>query len=303
MPTRYGRQEYSDEVTVPMKMLLELYASQSERLGTLSNQMANIVSVLNRLSGHIGGRLNEAHMHPGLVEVAAIYARAKSVTRSGEYVPGEPTPEQPGNSESFIGVVYSKRAYGAPYPPHGSLAAPHSLPDADIRHAQCGNVVLAVGSGYAAYSTDGGNTLAPLNESTIFPQSAVAGSCCDQAAQYLPSIDRFVWVMQFCAGTNGPNGLRIAAASPREIICTKCTGWTYWDLSASQPGFNKGMNQPDISVRHNFLCVSIGGHETERFVVEIPLKAIRAGGPIRWRSSPQSDSARSCGDRLHAVTG
>jgi hypothetical protein len=265
--------------------------------------MAKVVSALERLSGRIGERINEAHIHPGLAEVAAIYARAKSVARSGEYVPGEPTPKQPGNTKSLIGVVYPKRAYGAPYPPHGSMAAPTSLPDADIRRAECGNVVLAVGSGYAAYSADGGNTLAPLNPTAIFPQSAAGGSCCAQAAQYLPGIDRFVWLMQFNTGRNGRNCLRIAAASPQEIICTKCTGWTYWDLSASQHGFNKGINHPDISVRQDFLCVSIGGRETELFVVEIPIEAIRAGGPIHWRFSTQSDFARSRGDRLCSVTG
>jgi hypothetical protein len=303
MPTGYGRQEPSDEVTAPLKSLLELYASQSERLGTLSNQMASVVSALKHLSGHIGERLDEAQIPPGLLKTAARYARPKDVTPSAEYGADKPTSGQSGNAASIAGVVYPQRAYGAPYPPPGSLAAPIFLPDADIRQAKCGNVVLVVGNGSAAYSADGGNTLTPLNLSTTFPLHAGDGWCCDQAAQYLPGIDRFVWLMQFSAGTNGQNCLRIAAASPREIICTKCTGWTYWDVSTTQPGLNAGMNHSEISVRHNVLCITIGQRESALFLVEIPLDAIRTGGPIHWRLSAQPDSAHSRADSFFSVTG
>jgi hypothetical protein len=303
MSTKYGRQEYSDEMTPPLKTLLELYASHSERLGNLSSQMANIISLLERLSRHIGERLNEARVDPGRVHAANVCARPKSVTPSGEDVHGEPMPENRGSTESLRGVVYPERVYGAPYPPRGSIAASVSLPDADIHQAKCGSLVLTVGNGYAGYSADGGNTLVALNPTAMFPPIGGGGQCYSQVAQYLPGIDRFVWLIQFNAGTNDPNLLRIAAASPQEIICTKCTGWTYWDLRASHPRFNKGMNHPDISVSHNVLSVIIGQRETELFLVEIPIKAIRAGGPIHWRSTTRSTSAPSRGDRLHSVTG
>jgi hypothetical protein len=303
MPTGYGRQKHADEITAPLNTLIELYASQSELLGSLSSQMAKVVSVLERLSGHIGERLGEAHCRLQPVDAAASYMWPRSILPSDEPVPPEPTSDQAEDAESLIDVVFPERAYGAPYSPQSSMAAPISLPDAEIRRAQCGNVVLAVGSGYTAYSADGGTTLTALNPATTFPHRSGGGSCCNQAAQYLPGIDRFVWLMHFNVGTNGLACLRIAAASPREIVCTKCTGWTYWDLSTAQPGLNKGMNQPEISVRQNSLSVSLAQAEAEPTVIEIPLDAIRAGGPVRWRLSTRFDSAHSCADRVHSVTG
>ncbi len=303
MTTGYGRQANSDEMTAPLRTLIELCATQSERLGHLSGQMAKVVSVLERLSGHIGDSRSETRIHPAPAEVAAIGARAGRVTLPDECVPVDLGSGQPANIESLLGVVHPKRAYGAPSSPPGS-AAPAFRPDGDdICQAKCGNVVLAVGRGHAGYSADGGNTFTPLNPSTTFPHWTDGGSCCDQAAQYLPGVDRFVWIMQFSPGANGHNCLRIAAASPREMICTKFTGWTFWDLSAARPSLDKGMNRPEISASRNVLRVTIGQRETGLSVLEFPLQAIRAGGPAHWRLHIQSNSARSREGRLHSLAG
>ena len=302
MPTGFELQQHSDEVTAPLQTLIELYASQGQRLGSLSRDMAKLVSALEHLSGHIGERLDQARMHSELAEAAAICARAKIVTPSGDPSAVEPISDQRGNTTT-MGLVYPARAYGATHPSRRSLAAPISLPDADLRLAKCGNVVLVVGSGRAAYSADGGNTLIPLDPTTTFPPCAVGGLCLNQAAQYLPSIDRFVWLMHFRAGTGGQHCLRMAAASPREIICTRCTGWTYWDLSALLPGFNQGMSSLEVSVRHDVLGVGIGERKSDRSIVEVPLDAIRAGGPIHWRVSLQPNSACFRANPLQSVRG
>jgi hypothetical protein len=133
------------------------------------------------------------------------------------------------SAESIIGRARSARVYGAPYPSDGEIAAPVATVAANISRAQSNSVVLATGSGYIAYSTDGGNTFASRNPTSIFP-SPDDGFCRHPIVQYAPGIDRFVWIMQFDAGTSGQDHLRVAAASPQEVIRSKCTAWTYWDL-------------------------------------------------------------------------
>ena len=87
-----------------------------------------------------------------------------------------------------------------------------------------GGVVFVTSNWFAAYSTDGGNTFHQLDPTTIFPNNDAVGFCCDQVVQYAPSIDRFIWLLQ---GT----GERLAVASPSDIISSKGTAWTYWNLS------------------------------------------------------------------------
>ena len=62
--------------------------------------------------------------------------------------------------------------------------------------------------------------------------------------QYVPSIDRFIWLLQ------GNGGQRIASASPADIISSGGKAWTYWNFTPGalgQPaGF--GFDYPDLSV-------------------------------------------------------
>jgi hypothetical protein len=113
------------------------------------------------------------------------------------------------------------------YTNSGGVAAPLSTVAADVSGAQSGNIVLATGNKYILYSFDGGGTFTTLNPTTVFDNTADGGFCCDQIAQYVPSIDRFIWLMQFATGANGKNRLRIAAASPESVNSSKCTSWTY----------------------------------------------------------------------------
>ena len=63
-----------------------------------------------------------------------------------------------------------------------------------------------------AYSSDGGSTFTELNPTTIFPNDSVQ-FCCDQWVQYVPSIDRFIWLMQGASVENGGvGGYRLASA-------------------------------------------------------------------------------------------
>src|ERR1051325_3603432 len=88
-------------------------------------------------------------------------------------------------------------------------------------------VVLTSGNRYGSLSTDGGSPFINLDPTTIFPNRDAAGNlidgglCCDQVIHYSPSVNRFFWLMQFWAGPNGANRLRLAAASPEDLINTR----------------------------------------------------------------------------------
>jgi hypothetical protein len=184
----------------------------------------------------------------------------------------------------------------------------------DPSGASSGNVVLATGNTYASLSTDGGSTFTLLDPTTIFPSAPNKdsagnlldkGLCCDQVVQYVPSIDRFIWLMQFC-GTGasclqGTNRIRIAAASPQGMIDTAGTGWTYWDLVS--PTFGGTLDYPDLAVGNNFLYLSCDVVGSGLQVVRVPLQEIRDGVTINFNYTKASDSSVAYGSHITQNTG
>jgi hypothetical protein len=189
------------------------------------------------------------------------------------------------------------------YTNYGTTAAPLSPVAADVSGAEAGSVVLASGNWYAIYSTDGGTTFTSVDPTTIFDNTADGGFCCDQIIQYVPRIDRFLWLMQFSSGKDGRNRLRLAAASPETVVSSKCTSWTYWDLTSDALGVVTTaadaalanpihwLDYPNMSVGDNHVYLSIdnvgngGGSPPTggRIIVRIPLSEIQAGGTINYR--------------------
>ncbi|MDD5581296.1 MAG: hypothetical protein PHY16_18755 [Methylobacter sp.] len=204
-------------------------------------------------------------------------------------------------------VVFGK------YTPYGTTATPLSTVAADISGAESGNVVLATGNWYAVYSTDGGTTFKSIDPTTVFPNTADGGFCCDQVVQYAPSIDRFIWLMQFSPGADGNSRLRIAAASPQDIINSNCTAWTYWDLTSVQFGISSvkdatgPLDYPDMALGNNFLYISVDGRGTGTgnglLVIRVPLNEIQTGATINFRFTTPSDSASAYGGHLCQNTG
>lgn len=145
------------------------------------------------------------------------------------------------------------------------------------RTRQLTNIVFLTGNTYALLSTDGGGTFARIDPTTVFPNGADGGLCCDQVVQYIPQIDRFIWFMQFKrgAGTN-TNRIRLASASPAQIIASNGTQWTYWDMTSAT--FNLGnnwMDYPDVSFTDGFLHISIDRVSQGLFIIRAPLSEIR----------------------------
>jgi hypothetical protein len=182
---------------------------------------------------------------------------------------------------------------------------------------------MVSGNWYAAYSTDGGTTFTSVDPTTIFDNTADGGFCCDQIIQYVPSIDRFVWLMQFGSGANGKNRLRIASASPETVSSSSCTSWTYWDLTSDALGVVTTaadaaltnpihwLDYPNMSVGSGSLYISVdnvgnGGASPAtggRIVVRIPLQEIAAGGTINYRYTDWSNAGLAYAGHVTQNTG
>ena len=158
-----------------------------------------------------------------------------------------------------------------------------------------GGVVFVTANWTAAYSTDGIH-FTQLNPTTIFPNDAV-GFCCDQIVQYVPSIDRFIWLLQ-------GNGYRLAMASPQQIINSHGTSWTYWNLTPQVFGEKVGVSfdYPDLSVGNNDLYLSWDGNGGFQ-VARVALAALQAAGTIGIGFTHPTDAPMAWGSHLMQDTG
>jgi hypothetical protein len=229
---------------------------------------------------------------------------------TGPFVPGKPTPSEtkldkaPRTPGDPGGVTFNANdGLGI----NGSTVAEPS-------GAVGGGVIFVTANFYAAYSVNGGASFTKLDPTTIFPNDNV-GLCCDQIVQYVPSIDRFIWLLQGtdASAVQQPNGQRIAAASPAQIISGGGKAWTYWDLTPGVFGepTGTGFDYPDLSVGDNYLYMSwdVGwpgcpkgcnsGHEVARSL----LSQIKAGGTIGIDYTTPSDSSSAWGAHLMQDTG
>jgi hypothetical protein len=154
-----------------------------------------------------------------------------------------------------------------------------------------GGVLFVTANWTAAFSMDGGNTFTQLDPTTIFPNDAV-GFCCDQVVQYVPSIDRFVWLLQ-------GNGYRLATASPTDIVQSGGTFWTYWNLTPQVFGEAAGVSfdYPDLSVGSNSLYISWDGNGGLQ-VARTALAGIQAAGTISIDYTHPSDAPMAWGSHL-----
>ncbi len=192
-----------------------------------------------------------------------------------------------------------------------TLASLVSANAADISGADSGTVVMISGNWYAQYSTDGGTTFTTIDPTTIFPSGLGGGGsfCCDQIIQYVPSIDRFIWLLQHCGTTAGSclsslGGYRLASASPQDIINSNCTQWTYWDLPGSAFGQpTNWVDYPSLSVGNSFLSISADVQSNGLIVIRVPLSEIRDSVTINFNYTNPADSNVAWGSDVSQNTG
>jgi hypothetical protein len=192
---------------------------------------------------------------------------------------------------------------------------------ASTNTVSAGGVTLVTFNWGAAYSTDIGAHWKPLDPTVIFSQtlSSEYRFCCDQIVQYVPSIDRFVWLLQYqspSASPGGPNAERIAWASPAAILANTthpAAAWSHLDITPAlvgQPstgcvnalGPVACFDYPDLAFSSNYLYASFdyaGGNNGGLEIVRIPLSALlNDQGAFTLRYTKPSDSVAAWGGHL-----
>ena len=166
------------------------------------------------------------------------------------------------------------------------------------------SMIFATTNLVAAFSPDSGITVTEWDPTTVFPADTV-GFCCDQIVQYVPSIDRFIWLLQGSTTATQSGGYRLASASPADVISRGRRAWTYWNLTPTVFGqpVGTGFDYPDMSVGNNFLYLGWdagfgcpAGCSQGFQVARVPLNQIQtsstitigftnpSNGPMAWGS-------------------
>ena len=162
----------------------------------------------------------------------------------------------------------------------------HESPNEPSGAVSSGDVTFETANSYASYA-NGGAAFTKKDPTTIFPNDADGGFCCDQIVQYVPGIDRFVWVMQYSKGSTGLNRYRIAVASPAALLSSGGTSWSYFDITSPQiTGVSCcWFDYPDASFGNTYFYVSgdivkdsgaASNSPSGRFVVRVRLSDLQS---------------------------
>jgi hypothetical protein len=116
------------------------------------------------------------------------------------------------------------------------------------------------------------------------------GFCCDQVVLYIPSIDMFVWLLQYNADANNQNVERLAFGTSADIRASR---WRTYDISSQDLALPLMMlDFPDLSFGSNFLYVTCNAFDatgtwTNAVVLRIPLTSLVNGSPSAeiWSTS------------------
>jgi hypothetical protein len=219
---------------------------------------------------------------------------------TGPFVPGTPTPNSTAAQMAPARLQTRAPAAGTVvFTGNHPVGITNGSTIAEPSGASGGGVVFVTSNWFAAYSTDDGATFTQLDPTTVFPNDAV-GFCCDQIVQYVPSIDRFIWLLQ------GIAGYRLASASPADIINSGGTSWTYWNLTPGIFGSCGSFDYPDLSVGNNSLYMSwdAGGGGCGGFqVARTSLAGIQAVGTISIDFTDPANGGMAWGSHLSQDTG
>jgi hypothetical protein len=142
-----------------------------------------------------------------------------------------------------------------------------------------GNVVFYTGNWFAAVSTDGGATFRYIDPYTAFPDPPGMGFCCDQVVHYIPTIDTFVWLLQYTENTQGANIQRLAFAKTADVALGK---WRFYDIVPDDVGLPGAfLDFPDLTLGAKMLYVTTnafaGRNWSATVLVRIPFSSIKSG--------------------------
>ena len=140
----------------------------------------------------------------------------------------------------------------------------------------------------AGYSTDGGQTFTELDPYTTFPSNN-GGFCCDQVVAYDSIANRFIWLLQY-NGSGGENVIRVAYASPRNLLGFGTHAWSWFDLpSHSIAGAGKYLDQPKIGFTDRYVYLNMnqgkGASVYKTVIVRIPHASFAGQIPVGYGSA------------------
>jgi hypothetical protein len=196
-----------------------------------------------------------------------------------------------------------------PQPATQRLAAAVNEPSCAA--ANQGQVVMYTGNWYAARSADGGQSFQFIDPFTAFPDPPNLGYCCDQVVNYIPSLDTFVWLLQYGpkGGPEADNIQRLAFAKSADVVAGQ---WRLFDITTASLGLpGQFLDFPDLAVGANYLYVTTNvftpaGQSAGAAVVRIPFASISAGAVAAQRYvSPDLNSfrvAQNCGTTAFFAT-
>lgn len=232
---------------------------------------------------------------------------------TGVYIPASPSPSTadpvsaPAAGASG-GVFFTQTTPNAPNPNSLFSGIPPDMSGASSVTCSgdiaviCRRLVVMSGNTFLAYSKDGGATFPDaqiVRPGNVYKDSPDGGFCCDQIIQYVPGINRYVWLIQTKQAATGPNRLRIALASPENLLNTGALAWTYYDLSSATFGIgNNWLDYPDLAVGNNYLYVSVDEVGTGLIVARLPLADLAAGKNTTVEYTKPEDGKTAYGGHL-----
>jgi hypothetical protein len=182
-------------------------------------------------------------------------------------------------------------------PNNTPFAVPTNNDPVDPSEASAGDKVVYATNEYIAFSVDSGATFVSFDPGSLYSDFPDGGRCCDQIVQYVPSIDRFVWLDQYwgdLGGTAGKNRYRLAVFPPAAVTAAGLAFWTYWDIKASSfPALTLPfLDYPDLAIGQTYLYLSANngknGGVSASVIARIGLDNLQMGlnlaaGPHAWR--------------------
>ena len=235
-----------------------------------------------------------------------------------------PAPPAPGVGGSG-GIQFDQTSKNAPnsaqlfsgIPPDMSGASSSNCTFGELGGLLCRDLVVMTGNTFLAYSTDGGQTFPSaqiVRPGNVYSDTPDGGFCCDQVMQYVPSIDRYVWLIQTTRATIGldaknnpilgPNRLRIALASPASLRASGALAWTYYDITSATLGIgNNWLDYPDLTVGNNFLYFSVDQVGGGLIVGRLPLADLAAGVATTLQFTDQANRGTAYGAHLSQSAG
>jgi hypothetical protein len=160
--------------------------------------------------------------------------------------------------------------------------------------AKAGQIIFTTANWFAAISIDGGTTFSTINPTVYAGPANPAtdgGFCCDQVVQYLPSLDRFVWLIQYVPNAKSVNKLRLISFHPRDVDTKGIKSWIYLDIASTDLKLKNPFDYGDLAVGNNQLYVSATNSGTGLVVIRIPIAALDVVGSLTyWYTDPKRGS-------------